>query len=367
MDFDEAREFMKRLRNVKPPIYNPMRLKEKPIPSIGNVKAATSASSQQSIPAEDESIENSFEEPLIYEEDNTDNNTEYMSHDPLELSVNDTLATTEDTEISVVVENGNSVNGNEITIVTDASPSRSTDTTANNDLIDENPTNIETNSSQQHSNDMDANADLDIENSITTVINSTEQHSATINSNAVQENQEPIENDSSQQQLSTPSGSINLVVENQINIEANALQSVPASESVVENEHLTNESEINTETSPEHSASTIGIKIEQTSICFVQSIHTGNNADIDDLLDDPEEIVWGKDEEDEVVMTIGRCGFPKPWCATSDSLFKREDDPFSGNLAFTVSVREDIFFSFIPLILIIVYLISEIWRPSLQD
>lgn len=98
-DFDNAVKFMTHLRNVEPPIYNALRLKEKPIPTISisdnlaNIQPSTSSSQQTISPnepnvsaASEESDEGSFKEPLIYESDHE--NTENVSKDLLELPSN---------------------------------------------------------------------------------------------------------------------------------------------------------------------------------------------------------------------------------------------------------------------------------------
>lgn len=65
-------------------------------------------------------------------------------------------------------------------------------------------------------------------------------------------------------------------------------------------------------------------------------ICAANNAEIDELLDEPTEFVF----DDDVTIIIGKCGVPKPWAITSDTLIKRQNDAMSGNIAFnsTVSV-----------------------------
>lgn len=71
------------------------------------------------------------------------------------------------------------------------------------------------------------------------------------------------------------------------------------------------------------------------------AIHSTNDAEIEDLLNEAEEVNL---EEGEVVMYIGKHGVPKPWSTTSDSLVKREKDFMSGDIAFnsTVSVIDQL-------------------------
>lgn len=64
-------------------------------------------------------------------------------------------------------------------------------------------------------------------------------------------------------------------------------------------------------------------------------IHAANSVEIEDLLDETEEIFCNED----VIMTIGKCGVPKPYLSTSEDIIKREGDKMSGDIAFNESVR----------------------------
>ncbi|XP_055309118.1 uncharacterized protein LOC129573007 [Sitodiplosis mosellana] len=60
------------------------------------------------------------------------------------------------------------------------------------------------------------------------------------------------------------------------------------------------------------------------------NVHDANNDEIDQLLEEPEEIVY----EDDVVIMVGRHGLPKPMAATEDDMIKRENDQMTGNIPF---------------------------------
>lgn len=63
-------------------------------------------------------------------------------------------------------------------------------------------------------------------------------------------------------------------------------------------------------------------------------VHAANNDEINQILDEAEEIVC----DDDVIMSIGKDGIPKPWAATDDKIIKRQNDPMSGDIAFNVTV-----------------------------
>lgn len=69
---------------------------------------------------------------------------------------------------------------------------------------------------------------------------------------------------------------------------------------------------------------------------MVHEISEVNNLGLDDLLDDDNVVdIYA----DDVVITYSRkSGFVKPAQYNSDSLVKRENDPVSGNKAYTDSV-----------------------------
>lgn len=58
---------------------------------------------------------------------------------------------------------------------------------------------------------------------------------------------------------------------------------------------------------------------------------TFNQAELDSLLDDPEEIVC---MEDDMVITVWKRGCGIPFQANSDELIKRQDDIISGSISF---------------------------------
>lgn len=63
--------------------------------------------------------------------------------------------------------------------------------------------------------------------------------------------------------------------------------------------------------------------------------HVANDNDIDDVLDEPIVDV----HDDDIVIVIGRSGFPKPLGMTAEQNIKRENDKMSGNMTYSVSVR----------------------------
>lgn len=64
------------------------------------------------------------------------------------------------------------------------------------------------------------------------------------------------------------------------------------------------------------------------------NIHVGNRAEIEELLNEPED----DDDDDDVIMIIGSSGIPRPWSTTSDDLIKRENDKMTGAIAFNQTV-----------------------------
>lgn len=70
----------------------------------------------------------------------------------------------------------------------------------------------------------------------------------------------------------------------------------------------------------------------------VYDIHQSNDAEIEYLLDEEEDINID-DDDDELSMHIGKGGMPKPLWSTSDEVIKRENDKMSGDLPFSASVR----------------------------
>lgn len=87
---------------------------------------------------------------------------------------------------------------------------------------------------------------------------------------------------------------------------------------------------INAQNTANGSMANIVIKSEPVPL---YDTHVCNDNEIDDVLDEPLEEVC-----DDVVIIIGRSGIPKPLRMTTDQTIKRENDPMSGNLTFSVSV-----------------------------
>lgn len=331
---------MAHLRNVKPPIYNSARLKEKPIPPIAihgnhdNVQPSTSASSRQTIPSDEtfesaaeESDEDLLIEPLIYESDHDIAGN--VSKDPLELPPNESIGSVEfhgfdetlmtnaieNNDVSDMVQNTekrNSTNEKQISIEPNSAPTRLAMTggssAANGDLADENQLTIGVNLSTHSSASTNGNVDE--------IGNSTNHSTNTIGG----------------ADLSVIDR--NLANENEVITEDNV--PVARAGNSAANSDLDNEIQTNVETNPEHSTAAAITKIEQPA--YFYEIHSGNDADIDDVLDEPEEIVWEKDPE--VVIKIGRCGIPQPWNATDDKMIKREGDPMSGDISFNATVHK---------------------------
>lgn len=323
VEFADAVEFSARLRNVPPPIYNSLRLKEKPIPPTAihdNVQPSTSSeqvtTSNESYEPPEASDEDSFVEPLIYESD--PDNSENVSKDPLEFGANESIGSMEfhgfdgnsatnangKNDDSVTVQNnpnGNSTNKKQLSTKSDGESASNGDKNQSNDDVS---------LSAQHSPVADADsATNDAENQSIDGANKSPNNSTATNDNV---------NDASVAVIGE-----NLTNQNEVTVEATA-----------ENSAANNGS--NTEINPEHTTVAVVTKIEQPA--YFYDVHSTNSADIDDVLDEPEEITWEKDPD--VVMTIGRSGFPMPWLATDGNIIKREGDLMSGNISFNETVHK---------------------------
>lgn len=77
----------------------------------------------------------------------------------------------------------------------------------------------------------------------------------------------------------------------------------------------------------------------KTDLVCLHEMHTGNNSDIDGILEEVEEILYG----DDLVMIVGESGLPKPFSMTTDNLIKRENDAMSGNISFDRKVNMIVF------------------------
>lgn len=356
VDFCEAEQFMAHLRNVKPPIYNHNRLKEIPIPSIdSHDDAEPSTSSQQTVQSRqpnsslNQSDEDSFTEPSIFESDHIQDNNGDVSKDPLELPSNSSIRSIEfhGFDESMAIE------GSEVS-VTVGNVDGNGDSASQSD--------IETNSSQQHLDVVDENAETHSElvaNELTIEVNTSQSQSAPTDQNSI-ENGERATNDfdNATENNDVSGTNDNLPNSNQVDIEANRTSesnecdatndlvdegpiNIEAVESVESAEfESVSENQMN---NPENSTAIREIKTEERSL-YLSEIHSENSNDIDDVLDEPEVIVWGEDQD--VVITVGRHGIPKPWATTTEkSLIKREEDPMSGEIPFNVNpVSEFLFY-----------------------
>lgn len=379
MDFGEAVRFMTHLRNVKPPIYNHKRLKEKPIPSIDNHDdAQPSTSSQQTVqgrepntPTLDQSNEDSFTEQSIFENDLIQDINGNVSKDPLELPSNSSIESMEfhefaesmaitATEVFITVENigGNGNSASQSDVETNSSQLHlevvDENAETHNELV-ANELEIESNTSQSQSAPTDQNSTENGERATNDFDNATECNDISgTNYNLANSNQVDIE--ANRASRSNECDNTNdLVDEGQINIEAVIPPSVESAEfeSVPENQM----------NNPDEHSTAIG-EIKTELSLYLSEIHSENSNDIDDVLDEPEVIVWGKDQD--VVITVGRHGIPKPWATTTEKfMVKREEDPMSGNIPFNVNTVSK-FLILQCLELIIRHFYSEIGRPGLQ-
>lgn len=77
----------------------------------------------------------------------------------------------------------------------------------------------------------------------------------------------------------------------------------------------------------------IEIKVEARCVPLFNN-RVANTTEIEELLDEAEEIYCNED----IIMTIGQGGVPKPFFATAEDIIKRENDKMSGNIPFNWSV-----------------------------
>lgn len=92
------------------------------------------------------------------------------------------------------------------------------------------------------------------------------------------------------------------------------------------NASLENSAEFSSEFTPD-------VELKPDPLHFVVE-QTGNESDIDELLEETEEIVHDSD----VTIYVGQDGIPKPMSTTTDNLVKRENDPMSGAIPFDEKV-----------------------------
>lgn len=78
------------------------------------------------------------------------------------------------------------------------------------------------------------------------------------------------------------------------------------------------------------SATELHIKAERVPL---YEIHNGNNDEIDILLNEPDVI-----DDDLEIVSMPENGVPKPFAATTDNLFKRENDLLSGQIPYNNDV-----------------------------
>lgn len=281
--FEDAIDYMEAHRNVQPAIYSNRRLKEMPKPSLG----AHNNCFERFCASND--IQDSSEEE----------NNESIEAD-VEANNHDAEA---DTDINASVPNGseNAINSHESTV--------------NNDSIDTDDIEAEISTSSLHESQIEQ---IPIEE----VINTTQDVS--VNSDNTSSNDiDPLALDSN---ATIPRANADVGTSDQIVVEAtNACDAEPLVE------QSTHENVVDSSIDP-----LINVQVKAEKVPLYE-IHTRNNEEINELLDEPVEIYC--DNDDELTMIISKDGLPKPFAATEDDMIKRENDPISGNIAFNEEVN----------------------------
>lgn len=294
-------------RNIEPAIYNQRRLNESPIPLSAsqldlNGLFDDSFNSENTEPSPIADVENSVV---------TEANSSVLDF-PAQLPVHDHTNTTSD---SIESENGMAPNVNPIENVT-------IDVVQNDDSTGR------------------ANVSVD-EDAITET-----DTSSTNNSNNDHEEADPLATSVEISGIDlTVHNDAAIIIENVAHGNASDSAELPNVRDVVENGICENETNLVNRAigvSNEESEPLIVRDIIKTEPMPIYENHFGNDNEIDDVLDDPIEEIYD-DESDDVIIVIGRSGIPKPLGMTRQQTIKRENDPMSGNLTFSVSVRIYIF------------------------
>lgn len=273
---------MNHLRNLEPPVYNHRRLNELPIPDLGQQMNESTATKHSTL------VSNNSDESFVDENNDTvdqlsDSNVEPNNDANDEQSINEVndsglMNNTDPLAISAT-ENDHTPNE----IQNDSSESVDHPANHGNNIDNNDPDSLNT---TDHENEQSFNDDIRI---------------IAVESLAISTNNEDNEQ--------PPNASQNLSAVSSIDL-GNDAQNCNLDSS---------------------SGARVDVKNEFVPLF---DLHTANNDAIDELLDEPEEFVYG----DDLTMLVGPSGLPMPWASTEQRMIKRENDPMSGDIPFNEEV-----------------------------
>lgn len=296
--YKDAIEYLGRLRNVEPPIYNQHRLTELPVPSFDNDAINGSADPLATSINEDNDTLNSIEIADTIEcHDNTDTVDQInASTDPLATSNIENYDTFNSTGIADALENDDSIDTviqtNASTDPLESSINEDDDTLSSTDIV----------------------AALENDDNISTV----RQINASVG---------PVDasdNESDRTSNSTENSTI--------------ASTIGQSEHALDiNVHIDGCNGSATNSLATHSAN---MKIERDcNLVPLYDHHVANRAEIQEILREQQELPHADDnDEDAVIMIVGPSGIPTPMRPIVSDLIKRESDKMSGDIEFKETV-----------------------------
>lgn len=276
--FEDAVDYVHSHRNMKPPIYNERRVKEIPIPSLGihdNLLGRLYESGY-------------FDFDYSFSGEEINDSFEAESHSQLRYSDTDADGSFESFDHSLNQSLNQPLNESEGTM-TNHNSSEMSDAYVENPQIEE----------VDH-NEFDRNENTTVGNDV-------------LDTN-------PLEN-----------------------IDLNAADSVGTDEQIGNNVDNGNDTEPLIDQSTDESDNNNAVdplaNIELRSQVKAESVplyenYTRNSAEMDTLLDEPEEIFCDED----MTITIPKGGIPKPLASTGDDMIKCENDKISGSIPFNANV-----------------------------
>lgn len=360
------------MRNYEPPVYNPRRLYELPIPNVGDQSnPSNSIATDNSIAANDsddefeqlanyqlsllnEEVNIATDEPSIDEIDETNNNAVINNVDP--------LTSTSDENGSQSYEIPNTSCGVTSTKNQPSQNDQSIAPVAGEILADvtsheDTPNNYQSQSDQtipqivavESLGDMKHNEDTPNDHQslsgqtvsdpqIATVANLIE---STSERNSTHNDLEPLDGAEKDSVLTIEATCVNNT-SNDMALQNHQLLPTDnqndAIESTVDSEQIGNGAYgFNSDLLADDNC----VKVEYIPF----NVNTDNNAAIDEILDESEVVIYGENEDGaDVIMKIGPSGFPMPLPTTTDSLVKRENDRFSGNIPYNITVTQSLKF-----------------------
>ena len=314
VNFDEAVQFKNRLRNVNPPVYNPRRLNEAPIPPLEgdenldddeeNYNWFLHVSHSDESNEHEQSSNNENERSIDHANVNV---TEFLNDDddsgqdvdPLQLpdqAENEASSSMHEPTTSAN-KNNTSVDGDQITEnLNEASVNESNNGTDPKQIIEQNGNDLvadnirNENNTDNNSSDGDGNAERCVNE---VMVN--ESHNDTDNSD------EFIAQNMNDETVHESRGNTN---------SGHVIDPVEASPNITD---------------------AVEVKPEISDIQ-----RTGNESDIDSLLEEMDEI---GDDSDVTIIMGDQTAMPQPMKTLSDDMIKRENDAMSGDIAFNEKVN----------------------------